>query len=184
LANRHSKRFFVGKTTLGEPSLGKSTFSLPIHALHSQAFSSCPIRGTSTQPPLVTGQVLGFYINKLLFMCSMSINLFLTRSSAGSGSKYFDPGSIGSIFCCSGQVSHLWFGFEFGKFPLKMSNFQFFSLRVKKNLFGLGQKVPGSKMGWPLIYCGSKVCSAGVGSGQVPSLIRSKSVALESRQVV
>jgi len=67
--------------------------------------------------------------------------------SDGSGSKIFDPG----------RVSHLWFGLEFGKFPLKMSNFSIFFLRVKKNLFGSGQKVPGSKAGWPLIYCGSKV---------------------------
>jgi len=36
---------------------------------------------------------------------------------------------FGSIFCSSGRVSHSWFGFEFGKFPLKMSKF---SLRVKK----------------------------------------------------
>jgi len=35
------------------------------------------------------------------------------------------------IFCGSGWVSHLWFGFEFGKFPLKMSNFTIFSLRVE-----------------------------------------------------
>jgi len=48
---------------------------------------------------------------------------------------------IGSIFCGSGWVSHLWFGFELGKVPLIMSNFQIFSLRVKKNLFGSGQKV-------------------------------------------
>jgi len=32
---------------------------------------------------------------------------------------FFDPGQVGSIFCGSGRVSHLWFGFEFGKFPLK-----------------------------------------------------------------
>jgi len=41
-------------------------------------------------------------------------------TSDGSGSKSFD----------SGRVSHLWFGLEFGKFPLKMSNFSIFSLRV------------------------------------------------------
>jgi len=48
----------------------------------------------------------------------------------------------------SGRVSHLWFGFEFGKFPLKMSN--------------SGRKVPGSEAGRPLIYCGSKVSSGWV----------------------
>jgi len=31
-----------------------------------------------------------------------------------------------------GQVSHLWFGFEFGKFPLKCQIFQYFSLWIKK----------------------------------------------------
>jgi len=61
-----------------------------------------------------------------------------------------------------GRVSHLWFLLGGWKFPQKMSNFSIFSLQVKKNLFGLGQKVPGSKAGWPLIYCGSKV-----NSGQV-----------------
>jgi len=39
-----------------------------------------------------------------------------SNSSDGSGSKNFDPG----------WVSHLWFGFEFGKFPLKMSNVSIF----------------------------------------------------------
>jgi len=48
-----------------------------------------------------------------------------------------------------GQVSHLWFGF--GKFPRKIPNFSIFALRVKKNITGLGQKVPGpgSKVGCP-----------------------------------
>jgi len=48
-----------------------------------------------------------------------------------------------------------------------MSNFSIFCPSVKKNLFGSGQKVPGSEAGRPLIYCGSKVSS---GSGQGPSL--------------
>jgi len=43
-----------------------------------------------------------------------------------------------------GWVSHLWFGVDFGKFPLNTSNF---SLRVKKNLFRFGQKVPRSRAG-------------------------------------
>jgi len=33
--------------------------------------------------------------------------------------------------------------------------------------FGSGQKVPGSKPGRPLIYCGSKVSSGWVGSGPI-----------------
>jgi len=75
--------------------------------------------------------------------------------SDGFGSKNFDPG----------WVTHLQFGFEFGKFPLKCQFFQFFTLWVKKNLFGSGQKVAGSKASRPLIYCESKVRS-----GQGPSL--------------
>jgi len=64
----------------------------------------------------------------------------------------------------SGQVSHLWFGLEI--FPLKIPNFSMFLPLGQKNLIGSGQKVPGSKTGQPLIYCGSKVCS-----GQGPSLM-------------
>jgi len=55
---------------------------------------------------------------------------------------------------------------------------QFFVARVRsaiyglreKNLFGSGQKLPGSKAGQPLNYCGSKVSSGQVRS-QGPSLI-------------
>jgi len=52
----------------------------------------------------------------------------------------------------SGWVSHLWFGFEFGKKTIS-------SGRVKK--------YPGSKVGRPLIYCKSKVSSGRVGSGPI-----------------
>jgi len=87
----------------------------------------------------------------------------------GLGQVVMGPGQkiltrVGSIFCGTGRVSHLWFGFEFGKFPLKMSNF---FLSGQKNLFGSGQKVPRSKVGWPLIYCRSKVSSGRVGSGPI-----------------
>jgi len=56
-----------------------------------------------------------------------------------------------------GRVRNLWFGFDLGKFPLNMSNFSIFFCFGSKNIFGLGQKVSGSKAGRPLIYCGSKV---------------------------
>jgi len=69
----------------------------------------------------------------------------------------------------SGRVSHLWFGLEFGKFPLKTSNFSIFYPSGQKNCFGSGRKVPGSKPGRPLIYCGSKVSSGRVGSGPISS---------------
>jgi len=64
-------------------------------------------------------------------------------------------GWVNFLWLGSGRVSHLCFGFEFGKFPLKMSNFQFFSFSSKK--IPSGRKVPGSKAGRPLIYCGSKL---------------------------
>jgi len=69
----------------------------------------------------------------------------------GPGQKFLTQ--VGSIFCSSGWVSHLEFGFEFGNFLQKMSkNFQFFSLRFKKIssgqgvslFFTAGQKLPGS----------------------------------------
>jgi len=60
-----------------------------------------------------------------------------------------------------GWVSHLWFGFGFGKFPLKITIFSIFSPFGSKKISS-GQKVPGSKTGWPLIYYGSKVCSGWV----------------------
>jgi len=63
-----------------------------------------------------------------------------------------------SIFCSSGRVSNLWVGFEFGKFPLKMSNFSIFCPTGQKYLFR-------SKAGRLLIFCRSKVSS-----GQGPSL--------------
>jgi len=61
-------------------------------------------------------------------------------------------------------------GLNLENFPLKTSNFSIFFPLDKKNIFGLGHKVAGSKGGRPLIYCGSKVSSGPVRSGQGPSL--------------
>jgi len=78
------------------------------------------------------------------------------KSKDGSRLKIFDPGQF--LWLGSGRVSHLWFGF--GKFPLKTSNFSIY--------FSSGQKVPGSKAGWSLIYCRSKGSSGRVrGSGPI-----------------
>jgi len=88
---------------------------------------------------------------------SQSPKYALSMVVMGLGQKFLTR--VGSIFCDSDWVSHLWFVFEFGKFPLKTSNFSIFFPSGQKNLFGSGQKVPGSKLGWPLIYCGSKVSS-------------------------
>jgi len=59
------------------------------------------------------------------------------------------PGSniltwVGSIFAAKVRsVNHNWFGFGFGKFPQKISNFSVFSLRIKKILSGQVKKYPG-----------------------------------------
>jgi len=58
----------------------------------------------------------------------------------------------------SGQPSLVWVW----KIPPENTKL---SVSVERSISGLGQKVPGSKAGRPLIYCGSKVCS-----GQGPSL--------------
>jgi len=77
--------------------------------------------------------------------------------SDGSRSKFFDPG----------RVSHLWFGFEFGKFPLKMSNFSiFFTSGQKKSLRDGSERtrVEGRSASY-LLRVKSKL-----GSGKGPSL--------------
>jgi len=77
-------------------------------------------------------------------------------------------GRVNFLWLGSGRVSHLWLGF--GKFPLIKSNFLIFFPLAQKNLFGLVQKVPGSKLGQPLIYCCSKVSHLWLGFefGQFP----------------
>jgi len=73
-------------------------------------------------------------------------------SSDGSGSKIFDPG---------------WVGFEFGKFPLKMSNFLIFSLRGQKKSLQVGlesTRVKGGSASY-LLRVKSKL-----GLGQGPAL--------------
>jgi len=66
------------------------------------------------------------------------------------------------------RVGHLWFGFEFGKFPLKMSTFSIIfpsdqkkslqvgseSTRVDGLLFTAGQKKLGSGQGPSLVWVG------------------------------
>jgi len=65
-----------------------------------------------------------------------------------------------------GLVSNLWIW----KISLQISQFfQKNSLRIKKKSHLVGSKKCRSKMGHPLVYCGSKVKSM-LGSGQGPSL--------------
>jgi len=83
--------------------------------------------------------------------------------SDGSGSNIFDPGRVGS-----GRVSHLWFGFEFGKFPLKKSNFSSFCPSGQKKSLRVGSESTrvGGRPASYLLRVKSKH-----GSGQGPSLI-------------
>jgi len=81
--------------------------------------------------------------------------------SSSDGSKKFDLG----------WVSHLWFGYGFGKFPLKMSNFSIFlPFGSKKNVIGSGWKVPRvrARSAFYLLQVKSMF-----GSGQGPSLLSS-----------
>jgi len=104
---------------------------------------------------------------KVLFLLILHCT---SNRSDGSGPKIFDLGRVNFLWLESVGISQLWLRFELGKFPLKTSNFSSFSLRVKKNLFGLGWKVPRSKAGLPLIYYGSKVHSGRVRSGPISNI--------------
>jgi len=64
------------------------------------------------------------------------------------------------------RSSHLWFGFGFGKFPLKIPNFQYLSHRIKKITSVWVKKY------W-VIYYGSKVCSGRVRAQLYPLLLKS-----------
>jgi len=70
----------------------------------------------------------------------------LCIATEGSWRALHFSAKMHSIFCGSGRVSHLWFGFGFGKFSLKMSNFSIFFPSDKKNLCRLDQK--RSKSTW------------------------------------
>jgi len=63
--------------------------------------------------------------------------------SDGSGSKIFDPGRVNFLWLWSGRVIHWLFGVDFGKFPLKMSNFSIF-FSSGSNKISSGQVKDGS----------------------------------------
>jgi len=67
-----------------------------------------------------------------------------------------------------GQVSHPWFEYGFGKFPLKMSNFSIFCPSGQKISLDQVKKYPGQRQFGLFFTAGQKY--VGVWSGQGPSL--------------
>jgi len=79
------------------------------------------------------------------------------------------PGQFLVAWVRSGRVSHLWFGFGSGKFPLKMSNFSIFFSSSHKKFPRVGQKstwVKGGSASY-LLRCQKY---ARVGSGPISSI--------------
>jgi len=78
----------------------------------------------------------------------------------GPGQKFLTRVGSGQIFVVrvgSSRVSHLWFGLEFGKFPLKTSNFSiFFPSGQKKIASGRVGKYPGQSRVVLLFTAGQK----------------------------
>jgi len=85
--------------------------------------------------------------------------MYVVSGSDESGSKNFDPG----------RVSHLLFGLELGKFPLKMSNFSIFFPSGQKKLLWVGSESTRVKAGSASYLLRVK---SNLGSGQGPSLLR------------
>jgi len=89
-------------------------------------------------------------------------------STSGYYTVVMGPGQI--FLPGLGRVHFLWLGsgqvgsaiYGLGLNLENFSNFSIFILRIKKNCFGSGRKVPRSKPSWPLIYCRSKVRSGQV----------------------
>jgi len=101
----------------------------------------------------IVGQVWGFYgpiwqqilgIFEILLRNTGLTNILFNKLVMGPGQKFLLLG-----LC---QVSHLWFGYGFGKF---CQIFQFLPFGSKKISSG---REKSTRVG-PLIYCGSKVCS-------------------------
>jgi len=66
-----------------------------------------------------------------------------------------DPGKNFLTRVDSGRVSHLWFGFEFGKFPQKTSIFSIFCPSGQKKSLRVG-KYPGQRRVGLLFTVGQK----------------------------
>jgi len=77
----------------------------------------------------------------IIYKMRVYIDTHRCKLVMGPGQNFLTRVELGQFFVA--RVSHLWFGFEFGNISPKNVKFFNFSLRVNKNLFGLGQKVPG-----------------------------------------
>jgi len=86
----------------------------------------------------------------------------------GLGQNFWSE-SDGVIFCNSFRVASA--TFRYGKSHPKILNISVFFYLWVKNIIGSSQKIPGSKTGWPYIYCGAEVCSGRVGPGSISSKI-------------
>jgi len=84
-----------------------------------------------------------------------------------SGLKIFDPGWVNLLLLGLSWVSHLWFRFGPGKFPLRIPNFPIFAVWVKKFALRQVKKYPGQIQVRLLFYAGPKY--ARVGSGAISS---------------
>jgi len=82
---------------------------------------------------------------------SFAQTLTKVNCSDGLGSKNFDLGRV--IFLCLGQPA-----LNLENFPLKSPNLSIFFPGIIKISSCQVKKIPGSMVGWPLIYCGSNVC--------------------------
>jgi len=142
------------------PSSDRSDIFL-IHSLIKIFFLICLVTSLLHIKPLVP-------INK-----QFSVDSFLDWLVVmGPGQKFLTRVGSGQFFVAlvgSGQPFMVWVRI----WKISPKNVKFFNFfpSGQKNCFGSGRKVPGSKPGRPLIYCGSKVSSGRVGSGQGPSLL-------------
>jgi len=143
------RQTIAGKMPLGEMAVGKSAWFQAISYQYYVYFKEHIVK------VFLAGYALNFHPGSL-GTPTWAYNKLIAKTSDGSGSKIFDPGPDNFLWLGSGWVSHSWFGFEFGKFPLKMSNFSILFPSDQKNLFGSGQKVPGSKAVNLLFSAGQK----------------------------